>query len=163
MATNEWIASHRSKKSEALSVDMIARYNISLWHLPQYELFTFTAPTTGVKAFILSSLENENSSSVNIKTRAESFYNCYESANLHNAGGWANLSGSMVPAVCHNECSTNVSVLNTPIALPDYALHTDYTRAWFNTSCADQKLPFPHSDDVSRMKRFCPGPCRPGP
>ena len=151
IGTKKWMDEHGYGRKEftALTRDMITKYNISVSELPKYYLFNFRTPTTGVKTFILSSLKNAKSVYVNVTTRTENYYNCYESKRLKNIGGWTKQSGGMFPALCHNECSTNISVLNTPVALPDFGLHTDYTRSWFLSTCQQHNLPFAHSDEVS--------------
>ena len=44
-------------------------------------------------------------------------------------------------SLCQQECSTDVTALESPIALPDYALHIDFTRVVDVGTCADQQVP----------------------
>ena len=134
-------------------MDVMKKHNISSKRLPApYHVFDpVSSEGPGVFTYILSSLEAENSSFIQLKTQATRFYNCTMSTTMKRRGGFWKISGATTPAMCHAPCSNDLNTLNTPITLPDYALHQDYTMSRIDSEChKHHKLPFPHADEASR-------------
>ena len=151
LGTKEWLSQQGGSYS-AISMDVMKKHNISSEGLPApYYVYDPVSSGPGVLTYILSSLETENSSFIQLKTRPTSFYDCTMSTTMKRRGGFWKISGAMTPSTCHAPCSDDLNTLSTPIALPDYALHVDYTMSAIFTECHEhQKLPFPHADEVSR-------------
>ena len=102
--------------------------------------YDMTAGSTNVTSFILSSLSRQNASVVELSELDEKYYDCYVTAHVQNGGAWQKILGAMTPSLCSSRCSQDVTALNTPTALPDYALHTDYTRRTGNHMCNGYNL-----------------------
>ena len=91
-----------------------------------FQYFDMT-PEAGVTTIALSSLRSKNSTAIELKTAFPSYFDCYVSGSVRRKRNFHFQSGYVVPSICLNPCSSNISVFRTPIHLPDYALHIDHT------------------------------------
>ena len=153
LGTKAWLSQQGGSYS-AISMDVMKNYNILLKRLPApYHVYDPVSSGPGVLTYILSSLEAENSNFIRLKTQADWFCNCTMSTTMKRLGDFWKFSTAMTPSTCHAPCSNDLNTLSTPITLPDYALHLDYTLSGFGSNChQQQKLQSLHADEVTSRR-----------
>ena len=134
LGTPHWNALHKQMRTLPLPnvTDSVAN---PLTSTHPYTFYNPKQPINGVKRFVLSSLRERNSSTVTYTSYVPHYYDCHVSERLAKAGGFKNMSSNMSPSICNRHCSQSYDVLKTPIAIPDYALHVDFYRFNYLSTC----------------------------